>query len=178
MKTFAHGLIVVCVFLGPLHAVAQSPPKFPGPASSEMIEIDGARNPELIPQWAAWEFAFRVLAGGSRALPPTVHHVVSKEEAALVVGEAVESQKRDAACQERMLKLRPLLLTAKAAEINRRQADIQIGCRWQTLHARDRLLERLNPEARIALSAFVESTKAGTRVTIAKRELAHYQQPQ
>jgi hypothetical protein len=28
------------------------------------------------------------------------------------------------------------------------------------------------------LNAFVESTKAGTRVTIANRELAHYQQPQ
>jgi hypothetical protein len=143
-----------------------------------MIEIDGAKNPELIPQWAAWEFAFRVIAGGSRALPSTVRHVVSKVEAASVIGEAVESQKRGAACRERLLKLRPLLSTAKAAEINRRQAEIEIDCRWQTLHARDRVLERLNPEGRVALNAFVESTKAGTRVTIAKRELAHYQQPQ
>jgi hypothetical protein len=178
MKTFARCLIVVCASLVQPTASAQSPPKFSSPASSEIIEIDGAKNPELIPQWAAWEFAFRVIAGGPRALPSTVHHLVSKEEAAFVIREAVESQKRDAACQERMLKLRPLVGTEKAAEINRRHAEIQIDCRWQTLHARDRVLERLNPEGRSALNAFVESTKAGTRVTIAKRELAHYQQPQ
>jgi hypothetical protein len=178
MTTLVRGLLVAGAFLVPPHAVAQSPPKFSSPETSAMIEIDGAKNPEMIPQWSAWEFAFRVIAGGSRMLPSTVHHAVSKEEAAIIVGEAVESRKRDAACQGRMLKLQPLLLTAKASEINRRQAEIQIDCRWQTLQARDRLLEQLSPEGRLALIDFVESTKAGTRVTIAKRELAHYQQPQ
>ena len=178
MKTPAYCLIVAGAFLVPPHAAAQVPPKLSSPATSEMVEIDGAKNPEMIPQWSAWEFAFRVFAGGSKVLPSPLREAVSKEESAVIVGEAVENQKREAACKERLLALRPLLQTADNAEINRRHAEIQIDCRWQTLHARDRLLERLKPEGRTALIEFVESTKAGTRVTIAKHELAHYQQPQ
>jgi hypothetical protein len=178
MKTPAHCLILVGLFLAPPKTVAQSPPALPAPAAPEVIEIDGAKNPEMIPQWSAWEFAFRVIAGGSRMLPSPVHQAVSKEEAAIIVAEAVGNQKRDAVCQERMLKLQPLMFTNEAVEINRRQVEIQIECRWQTLHARDRVLERLGSQGRTALIGFVESMKAGTKVTVPKRELAHYLQPQ
>jgi hypothetical protein len=178
METPAHFLIIVGLFFAPPKTVAQSPPALPAPAAPEVIEIDGAKNPELIPQWSAWEFAFRVIAGGSRMLPPTVHHAVSKEEAAIIVAEAVENQKRDAVCQERLLELQPLMLTTAAVAVHRRQVEIHIECRWQTLHARDRVLERLGPEGRTALIGFVESTKAGTKVTVPKRDLALYLQPQ
>ena len=110
--------------------------------------------------------------------PPAVREGLSKEEAAIVVGEALENQKRDAACQERMLEIKQSLSAGRAGGINRRQEEMQIECRWQTLHARDRVLERLSPEGRAAFIAYVESTKAGTKVTIAKRDLAHYRQPQ
>jgi hypothetical protein len=69
-------------------------------------------------------------------------------------------------------------LTAKASVINARQAEIQLDCRWQTLQTRDRLLQDLRPEGQAALIAFVESLKAGTQVTVPRRELAHFQKPQ
>lgn len=162
----------LAVFLLALPAEQQTPPP------DEIVTIDGAKNPELIPQWSVWEMAFRVMAGGPRQLPSSVYHVVSKEEGARIMAAADADQRRDAACRERIAKLRPLLLTTKPSVINARQMEIQIDCRWQTLRTRDRLLEELRPEGQAALVAFVESLKSGTQVTVPRRELAHFLRPQ
>jgi len=142
------------------------------------VHIDGSRNPEMIPQWATWAFAFRVIAGGSREIPTTVLRHLTDEEASEVRKEAIGDQKSDADCQERVLRLRPLLLTEKAHAINDKTRAIQLDCRERTLRARDRLLARLRPEAQIALLQWVESTKSGMQVSVPRRELAHYRQPE
>jgi hypothetical protein len=160
------------------HAQHTTPPRFSTPRPSEYVQIDGSRNPEMIPQWAVWAFAFRVIAGGSRAIPTVVLQHLSEEEAADVLKEAVADRKWDADCQQRVLRLRPLLLSERAQAINERTRAIQLDCRWRTLHARDRLLARLGPEGRIALVRWVESAKSGMQVSVPRRELAHYQQPQ
>lgn len=161
--------VIACLVSSP---AAQKPPP------EEMVTVDGKKNPELIPQWMAWEFAFRVIAGGPRQLPTTVHRVVSREEGERVMAAARSDQEREAVCRARIAKLHPLLLTAKPSEIDAKQAEIQLQCRWQTLHIRDRLLEQLNPEAQAALIAFVESGKAGTQISVSRREFAHFQKPQ
>ena len=74
-----------------------------------VVVIDGSKNPELIPQWSAWEYAFRVIGGGPRELPTSVYRVVSTEERALILAEAQASLRRDKACQERVEKLLPLV---------------------------------------------------------------------
>jgi hypothetical protein len=158
---------------------AQEPNPRPSDSpAEEIVVIDGSKNPELIPQWAAWEFAFRVMGGGPKELPTTVYRVVSGEERALILAEAQASLKRDKACQERVQKLWPLVGIEKDSVINVKQQKIQLDCRWETLHARDRLLQRLRPEGQTELIRFVEDMKGGTKVTIPKRELAHYLQPQ
>jgi hypothetical protein len=161
-----------------LGAAQEPTPSASGAPREEIVEIDGSKNPELIPQWAAWEFAFRVMGGGPKELPTTVYQIVSKEERALILAEAQASLRRDKACQQRVEKLVPLVGKEKNSVVNAKQQDIQLDCRRETLHARDRLLERLRPEGQIELIAFVEGMKGGTRVTIPKRELAHYLQPQ
>jgi hypothetical protein len=40
------------------------------------------------------------------------------------------------------------------------------------------VLDRLNPEAQTALRAFVESTKAGTSLTLKKKQLARFLEPE
>ena len=158
---------------------AQTPAAAPSdPPRVELMEIDGTRNPELIPQWAAWEFAFRVIGGGQKELPATVFRVVSTEERALILAEAQASLQRDTACQARLEKLAPLVGKEKNSVINAKQREIQLDCRWETIHARDALLERLRPEGQTALITFVEDTKQGTKATVSKRGLAHYLQPQ
>jgi hypothetical protein len=153
-------------------AVPSDPPR------AELIEIDGSRNPELIPQWAAWEFAFRVIGGGQKELPAIVFRVVSTEERALILAAAQASLQRDRACHARLEKLAPLVGKEQNSVINAKQREIQLDCRWETIHARDALLERLRPQARTALITFVEDTKQGTKSTVSKRGLAHYLQPQ
>jgi hypothetical protein len=160
------------------HAPQGAAPRFAAPESADYVEIDGAKNPELIPGWATWAFAFRVIAGGSRLIPTDVLRHLSKDESALLLEAADADQRNDAACQERMLKLRPLLLTERAQVLNAKTREIQLDCRWRTLHTRDRILAALSPDGQAALIQWVESTKAGMRVSVPKRDVAHYQQPQ
>jgi hypothetical protein len=156
-------------------ALANSQSAQPPP---ETIEIDGSRNPELIPQWSAWEFAFRVMADGPKELPTIVHLVVSADEGALILREAGMIAKRAAACEARMSKLRVLIGKEKASVLDAQAREITLDCRRQTLDVRDRLLDRLNPEAQTALRAFVESTKAGTSLTLTKKQLARFLEPE
>ena len=175
-------VIAVAVLLLLTHhttnAQSKTPSNFPSPRPSEYVHIDGGRNPEMIPQWATWAFAFRVIAGGSQLIPTVVLRHLSDEEAAEVLTAATADRKTDAECQERVLRLRPLLLTAQAQTINEKTREIQLDCRRRTLRIRDRLLARLRPEGQIALMQWVESTKSGMQVSVPKRELAHYQQPE
>ena len=47
-------------------AQGKTPPKvvFDNPPSSETVEIDGRKNPEMIPQWDVWQAAFEIIAEG------------------------------------------------------------------------------------------------------------------
>jgi hypothetical protein len=156
------------------------PAQSKGPSSGqvEMVEIDGAKNPEMIPQWSAWELAFRALRGSS-SLPTVLYQAeISKDEAELVTLEARKQSERDSDCQGQIQKLMPVLGIWKTEDINEKTRQIQLECRQKTLDARDRVLGRLRPEVQGALTQWVEGLKSGMKVSIAKRELAHYQKPQ
>ncbi|HUF67505.1 MAG TPA: hypothetical protein VMM79_02550 [Longimicrobiales bacterium] len=144
----------------------------------EILRIDGGKNPELIPQWSAWGFAFRVIAGGSRELPSVVYHVVSKDEAAMLLREADAIQKIDKACLERGLKLHSSLARTDTAVLDARLRELNLECRRRTLDARDRVLEALNPEGAAALIMFVESTKRDTSISVPRNALARFLEPE
>ena len=82
-----------------------APAQEPAGSPAEIMHIDGARNPELIPQWSAWGFAFRVFAGGFRQLPSSMIPHVTSAEHALILKESDSVQKIDAACLERHRKI-------------------------------------------------------------------------
>jgi hypothetical protein len=151
---------------------------FSNPPASEMVHIDGAKNPELIPQWNIWGFAFRVIAGGPKAIPSVVLIHLTKDEADLLHREAEADQRNDEACQERVLRLVPLLSTPEAKTVNEKTREINLDCRWQTLRARDRVLQSMTAEAQAALTNWVESNKTGMRVSVPKSELDFFRQPQ
>ena len=154
-------------------AAAQKPPP------NDRVEIDGSKNPEMIPQWSAWEFAFRALQGGSGELPTNVHLVATAQERELILAEAAANARRDEACTKRIdREIRPLLGKEPREVLKARQQDIHLACRWQTIDARDRLLEKLRPEVQTELIRFVEDTKAGTTMSMPAEELPFYRQPQ
>jgi hypothetical protein len=153
-------------------------PRGVGSSAPEMMQIDGGRNPELIPQWSAWGYLFRLLSGGPRQLPSAVLQLVSKEEESMVLKEADVVQKIDAGCQARIARAGARLGVEKPASVDGKVREISLECRRATLHARDNILDALNPAAAAALMDFVESTKVGTSLTIPKKQLSRFLEPE
>jgi hypothetical protein len=174
-RTLAAIGVAALIVSGGLQARSQRPA---GASAQEMLQIDGSKNPELIPEWSAWGFAFRVFATGSRQLPTSIYTVVSAEETAVIMKEADQLQKIDQDCQNRIVKLSTLLGKEKNETLDVKVRELTLECRWATLHARDRVLERLRPEVASALTTFVASTRAGTSLSLAKKDLARYLEPQ
>ena len=77
-----------------------------------------------------------------------------------------------------MLALKPLVGKEKQKAIEDRRRSIRLECRWQNLYARDRIMTALAPAGITAMNDFVALIRAGTRVTVAKSELAFFRQPQ
>ena len=144
----------------------------------EWVFIDGAKNPELIPEWSAWEDVFSTIAGGRKLLPSMVLFVVSKEEAELILRESEASVKRTEECNARILALKPLLAKARPAVQIQRTKDIRLECRVANLEARDRVMAALNPEGAAALREFADLMKTGTTFTVARSEMAFLRLPQ
>jgi hypothetical protein len=147
------------------------------PAMADRIEIDGRKNPEMIPQWDVWHAAFELMAKRSD-LPTELYKAFSKEEVALVLEAGRENARNFLACQERILELVPTLQTEEARRITEKTQAINLEFRWQVLRLRDRVLADLSVTARTAMSRYVESLKEGMRVLVPKKELAFYRQPQ
>ena len=144
----------------------------------EVIEIDGRKNPELIPQWSAWGYAFRVIAGGSRLLPSDVLSQSTPAEQALIVREADAVQAFDRGCLARHQKILADRGDKKPEVLDREVRELTLDCRRNTLNTRDRLLAGLSPAAQAALTAFVESTKRGTSLSIPKKDLPRFLEPE
>lgn len=167
---------VLLFFVAPLVSAQGRRAEFSIPSPPEWVHIDGSKTPELIPEWSVWQAAFRNLLLVGR-LPTAVERHVSKEEAAMVLAAAREHGRNRAECEARALKLKPLLQTETAAEINRKTEALNLECRWQTLHLRDRVLDGLGPDGQAALAGWVDSTKATLQVSVPKRELDFYLKP-
>jgi hypothetical protein len=144
----------------------------------EVIEIDGGKNPELIPQWSAWGYAFRVIATGSRLLPSDVVAQSTSAEQALIVKEADAVQAFDHGCLARHQKILAYRGDKKPELLDKEVRELTLDCRRNTLHARDRLLASLSSVAQAALTTFVESTKRGTSLSIPKKDLPRFLEPE
>ena len=142
----------------------------------DVLHIDGKKNPEMIPEWAAWEDALRIINGGSRQLPSDVLIHTKKPEEELILRESDGQRKRDADCKARLLALTPG--SDKPDVLTEKKQAIRLECRRQALHARDRILAAVSPEVRTAVLEFVDSVKRATRVDILRRDLAFFLQPQ
>jgi hypothetical protein len=170
-------LPVLLVLLGASQGSAQKPRvEFSVPPPSEWVHIDGSKNPELIPEWSAWDSAFRIVVTAGN-LPTAVLQMLTKEEAAAIKAAANQHGKATADCEARGLKLMQFLGRETARVINEKTQELNLDCRRQTLSLRDRSMERLRPDARVALTQWVEELKKGMRASVPKAELDFYLQP-
>lgn len=153
-----------------------------GPTNA-WIDIDGKKNPEMIPQYHVWNAALRYIDGGptrdGRKLIPTVlQDALSADEANALLSEAAAQVNRNTVCEDRVLKLIPLKTAKNQAEIRRRNDDINMECRWEVIRGRDRLLQALSAAGQVALSNWVESFKLGLTITVHRDHLAQFRLPQ
>jgi hypothetical protein len=148
----------------------------PASRDLEIVHIDGKKNPEMIPEWSAWEEALTALAGRTGLLPDVLAPHFSKAERTLLLMEAEAHVKRERGYHERVKRL----LAAKETKerIRDRNHEITLDYRWEILRGRDRVLAGLNPAAQAELRRFVEWMKQGTTVTILRKDLAFFLQPQ
>ena len=147
------------------------------------VHIDGKKSPEMIPQYSVWNAALRYIDGGPtrngrKLIPLALQDVLTAEDTKALLAEAAAQVKRNKACEARVLELIPLKTPANREEIRRRNDDIDMECRWEVIHARDRLLETLSPAGRVALSTWVEAFKSGMSITIHRDNLAKFLLPQ
>jgi hypothetical protein len=128
----------------------------------EYFKIDGAKTPELIPQYALWQMAFQNL----RVLPPEALHTqlrLTKAEDALLYAEAKGQAERDAACEKRQERM---LATTPPKDQNRAWREMTLACRQADLDAADALLEKLSPETRARVIQWIESKRTKTVILV------------
>jgi hypothetical protein len=154
------------------------------------VTIDGAVNPELVPEYAAWQSALEFIDSASNlGVPSVLIEVLTKHEQALLIDEAHRVVIHRSECLNRATEARAPLAkleatgptkeawTKLAKQIDARMWEVQLACRWDTLHARDRLLATVNPEGGMALTRFVEDQKTGLKFTTTKGALDRFRQP-
>lgn len=168
--------LVLAVLL--LQPAAQKPAVAIPPGDSAMVVVDGAARPDLVPEWSVWGYVFRVVSGGPRQLPSSVAELATAAEMEFVLREADAVRKADAACESRLARAFTRLGQDPPAMVDDRLHEINVGCRRDTLRARDAVLAGLNPAAASALRAFAESTKTGTSISVPRKKLPRFLEPE
>jgi hypothetical protein len=126
------------------------------------FKIDGAKTPELIPQYALWQMALQNL----RVIPTEALHTqlpLTKEEDGLLYAAAKGQVERDAACEKR---LEQMLATTPATDQNRAWRELTLACRQADLDAADALLEKFSPDTRARVIQWIESKRAKTVILV------------
>ena len=146
---------------------------------SEMIAIDGSRNPEMIPEYMVWEHGFSGLAFiKARQIKAALDSLMlSPEDAARVFKEADAQADRDRRRSERELERRTALRDAKPADLGAALRDVILEYRWEVLHARDRLLASLSAEGQAEVLRWMNERRTHITAYVPKGELDFFRQP-
>lgn len=150
------------------------------PSDDPVVTIDGAKNPEQIPEWAAWQEAFRYMAQPAEPeipIPTRIWRVTSPEQRAWLRKEALRVLARDRELLARVLKLRDGLNADNTGERSARVDALEMERRRAALEARDSVLVSL-PEAQVELRGFVEEVRKGYKLQIQKSKIPQFMLPE
>jgi hypothetical protein len=153
----------------------------PSASDSDIVTIDGAKNPEMVPNWAAWLEAFRFMAAPAapiEPIPTTIYLATSKEQRALIRKESLFVMAQERAFGQRALKLQDGLTSENMPERSDRADALELKRRQAALDARDRLLAALPTDGQIALREFAEHVRKGYKAMVVKSKLAQFLSPE
>lgn len=149
----------------------------------KVIEIDGKKNPEMIPEHAAWKAGFHFIA---RPMSPGIADSIRIREMKLSEADFATFQSYGDKLRQFEKRQGDLYkdafaeLTAQKADqaaIRKLSDDTEMAIRVETLRLADELLGKLSDEARYNAAAWISVTKAKISITILESELANYRRP-
>jgi hypothetical protein len=176
MKRLKASLAVVVVLASGVSAQTQKD-------NDPVVTIDGTKNPELVPAWAAWQQAFHIMSGpyvhGDLPIPTTVWHVTTPEQRDLIRKEALATVANENQLGSQALKLRDGLTADNMKQRTEEAQGYEMKRRQFVLDVRDRLLAALPPLAQTALREFAEvECKKGYKASMLKSQLEQFRLPE
>jgi type II secretory pathway component PulM len=156
-------------------------------AASDILIIDGKKDPGQLPEWLVWEHAFMQIAmlkGKETSFTQSLKEALSAQEFELLEREALaqdgrleKAAKEAEPLQERFKKRDPN--DAKLMSwLNDQMQDLNVRYRRATLDARDRVLQALRPESQEAVLSWLGEMRAGITARVSKRELERWRAPE
>ena len=128
-------------------AQEKTPPKvvFDIPPISERIEIDGRKNPEMIPQWDVWHAAVRAHGREVGLAHRGVEGALEGRSRAGLRARRRERQELPGLPAARSSSSCPRSRQTKRSSSTKGPRQINLEFRWQVLRLRDRVLARCRP---------------------------------
>ncbi len=153
------------------------------PPDDPMIAIDGAKDPEKVPEWFVWREAFRIMAAPPEReipmpIPTPVWQVTSPEQRMVIRRAALRLSARDDGLMDVAVKLLDGVNAENMAARAERMDSLEMERRRETLAGRDQLLAALPVEAQVALRTFVDEIRKGTKFLVRKSKMAQHMLPE
>ena len=158
-----------------------------GPAASDLLVIDGKKDPAQLPEWLVWEHAFMQIAmlkDKDTSITLALKQGLAKEEFGLLEREALaqdgrlEKAVKEAEPLQEQFKKRDPNDTKLMSSLNDQMQDLNVRYRRNTLDARDRVLQALRPESQQVLSEWLGELRASIIVRVSKRDLERWRAPE
>ena len=155
-------------------AAAQSiPPGF--------VEIDGAKNPEQIPEHLMWSTGFETIGfltgKGITSEGPLTRLQLSPADQKLLTEEVGRFKERRAECHQTGLRIQSAMKGQEVQKIEEAMKANTLECRTTMLESKDRLLTRMSPEGAAALATWMLNERTKIKALIPKADLEFYRLP-
>jgi hypothetical protein len=174
-------LVVLCVAAGVPQASTDQPS-----GTSDVLLIDGSKEPGQIPEWLTWEHGFVILAGWKGRDSGFNHDL--KAELTSTEFDALQRVAdgqfdRRARFEAKTVALRTKLDVdsgrKEAAEAFDAQVfDLELAYRRQVLAARDRLLQALSADSQTVVQSWMNELKHDMTASVPKSDLARWRMPE
>jgi hypothetical protein len=149
--------------------------------TTDVVEIDGAKTPELLPEYVVWE---NVLSG--LAMIKDKHMTLPLESLQMKPGELDRifaaaqwyvTERTECGQKQRRQVASMREGKSPAPDIDAAQRSIILDCRQRVLDQVDTLLAGLSAESRVSLLNWVAERKGGMKSSVPKGELDFFRKP-
>jgi hypothetical protein len=168
----SHSLAAIAAFMLFTAALAfPVPAQNPATAPNAVVTVDGAKTPELVPDWILWRELFRVAALLSEKSPDSgqsvwinrLHLSQTQMQALIAHGRSFKDEEAQMFLEAKAIATTGNGVISEAARGRLRQ--LQADNEWQALNYRDRLAEAIGDDAIRRMQSFARLNIApGIRV--------------